>query len=229
MGHGNQRELVGPAPVHADAFHVLHADELYADIIAAVPLVGNVHQLVGALVQVPGVRHQGGDFGGFDGGVHAVGTLQEDIARQEQVLGGLGADEHLGAYRAAQQVARLRAGRCSGRKHSQPDLLVDQGVVAREHFRAAVANQVATRIADMGHHHAVETEHARDQGGRHRGPALGGGHPGLEHVRVGRLHQTRQERPRRLPAGCRAEPGKQALDGGSRRHLAQVLPADSVG
>jgi len=48
-------KLVRPATVHSNALDPSNADELHADIIAAILLVGNFHQLSGCAIQIVAV------------------------------------------------------------------------------------------------------------------------------------------------------------------------------
>ena len=100
-------QLVRPSAVHAHAFHAADADELHADIIAAVPLVGKRRPVRGR--RPPGavlrVTMRAMSDGGH-GAVQPVGAKQQHIARKHLVLAGIDADEHVVAQRAAEHVAR---------------------------------------------------------------------------------------------------------------------------
>ncbi len=73
------------------------------------------------------------------------------------------------------------------------------GVVARDLGRFAVADQVAARIADVRHGHAVVPQRAsHDRGGHARG-APAPGHGCFEDLRIGLLHQARQQRRSAIP------------------------------
>ena len=58
-------QLVGPSPVHPHSFHAADTDHLQADIIAAVSLLGNRHQLVSCSIQVGSMARHRRDFRSF--------------------------------------------------------------------------------------------------------------------------------------------------------------------
>ena len=74
-------KLVRPPAVHAHAFDAANANQLNADIITAVPLVGNIHQLAAPPAsnrrRVPATR---GHLRRRHGAVQPVGAQQQDIA-----------------------------------------------------------------------------------------------------------------------------------------------------
>ncbi len=144
-----------------------------------------------ASIEVRIANYDIGNVGGWDGAVQSVGAQEQHIALQYQVVAGVDAHEHAVAERAGEHVAGLGFGRFTGGDQTQTGLLADHGMVARERRRAAVANGVAARIADVRDHHAVEPQSAGYQCGGHGPAARIGGQPGLEDLLVGGLNQAR--------------------------------------
>src|SRR5205823_8442955 len=88
-------KLVGPPAVHAHALNASNADELHADIIAAVPLVRKRHQLACGRVQVKAVAHDAGYVRFGHGAVEAVRAKHQHVARKHLVIAGLDADKEI--------------------------------------------------------------------------------------------------------------------------------------
>ena len=76
-------QLVGRPAIHAHAFHAADADELHADIIAAVPLVCKVDQVRARPLSSDVLRVTMWAMSrGVHGAVQAVGTEQQNVAGQ---------------------------------------------------------------------------------------------------------------------------------------------------
>jgi hypothetical protein len=91
------------------------------------------------------------------------------------------------------------------------------------------ADQVAARIAHVSDHGAVKAERASDQRRRHASVALATRHRRFQHVRVGFLHQARQQDGMRLPRSRSAKSAEHALHGGLRCDFSFLLPANAIG
>ena len=81
-----QRKPVGPPAVHAHAFDAANADQLQADIITAVPLVGNIDQPLCRVRQVAAMARDGRHLRAGHRAVQAVGAEQQNIAREDLVF-----------------------------------------------------------------------------------------------------------------------------------------------
>src|SRR5476649_202239 len=223
------RKLVGASPIHAHALNASNADQLYADIIAAVLPICNVHQAAYGVFQIAVGGHDVRHLKRRDGAMQAVGTQQKNVARDHLVVVGIHADEHSAAERAAQKMARFGLGRLLRREQAKTHLFAGDGVIAGERFGMAMANQVTAGIADVTHHYAVKPERTGDHGGCHRRPARAAGQCGFEDFGVGGLHQARQKIGVRFPVGGAAETGHQGFDCSTGSDFALVLAAHSVG
>src|SRR5258708_6808897 len=115
------------------------------------------------------------------------------------------------------------------RQQTHAHLLGDQAVVLRKALRDAAANQVAARIADMRHHHAIKAKQAGDDSCAHVAAAVSDGGSGFINLEIGRLHQPLQAGAGRL---VRTKVPKSGLQGFNRQpgsDFAAILPAHAVG
>src|SRR5579875_4008110 len=156
LGRSGLPQRVRPPAVHAYALHAAYADQLNTDIVAAVPLIGKFDQVRRRLLEIGSPRDLFAEVGGLHRSVKAIGAEQEDIAGEDLVVAGFHAHEQIAAERAAEQMARFGLGGLFGGKDAHADLIVYHGVIAREEGGAAVADQVAARIADMRDGRAIE-------------------------------------------------------------------------
>ena len=120
--------------------------------------------------------------------VQPVGAEQQDVSGQNEVLAGVDGDEEIVSQGAAEQVA-IRP----STPNSQPLLLAGDGVVARQRLGVAAPDEVAARISDVGHGHAIEAQSASHDGGGHRDAARRGGAAGFVHMGIGGLDQAAQQ------------------------------------
>src|SRR5207249_6342593 len=88
-------KIVGPPPVHAHAFDASNADELHADIIAAVSLVGKRHQLLGGGREAVTVGDEVGDFGCGHRAVQAVRAKHQNVGGKQLKVVRVDADEQV--------------------------------------------------------------------------------------------------------------------------------------
>src|SRR5712691_10036588 len=102
-------------------------------------------------------------------------------------------------------------------------------MVARKQSGTPSPDQVAARIAHVSDHGAVKAERASDQRRRHARAALATLDRRFQDMRVGLLHQARQQSGMRLPRSRSAESAEHALHGGLRSNFSFLLPADAIG
>ncbi len=114
-------------------------------------------------------------------------------------------------------------------EHSQSLLLAGDGVVARQRLGVAAPDEIAARIAYVGHGHPIEAQSASHKGGRHRDAARSGVAAGLVHVHVGGLDQAAQQAGVRFVLRRCAKARNQFLYRCLRRDLALFLSAHPVG
>lgn len=88
-------DLVMSAAIDADALNASNADQLNANIIAAVSLLRHVNQVAGSILEFGIVTRKTNEVIGFEGMVQAVGTEHEYITGKNLVLAGFDADEEV--------------------------------------------------------------------------------------------------------------------------------------
>ena len=82
-------QAVRPSAIHSDAFHTAHANDLDADIVTAVLLVGKGDQSFGGGVQVGFVGQTiAASSDDSDRPVQTIGAKDENIVGQDLVLVG---------------------------------------------------------------------------------------------------------------------------------------------
>ena len=104
-------EFIGPPTIHSHAFHFSHADELDADVVAAVSLVGQGDEPFCSRVQVTTVGDGVGHIKRGHGAVESVRAKQQHVATQNLVIAGFDADKQVASQRPAEYVASGRFGR----------------------------------------------------------------------------------------------------------------------
>jgi hypothetical protein len=184
------RQAIRPAAVHANAFHVPNADDQRGDIITTVALVGNIHKAVCRSLQLRFGAQNGGHIGAAHRAMHTVRAKQQDISSENLVLADVRFDHELGTDAAAKNVAGVRYFQIRGGENTKAELIVGDGVIARELRCLAAAYQVAARIANMRNRGAVEAKSARHDRGGH---IHGGSVAGVDYFGVGRLYQSSQQ------------------------------------
>jgi hypothetical protein len=86
-------QFVRPSSIHSNPFDIANANQLKAHIIAAIPLIGKLHQLPGRGFEVNLSAGRLGQIGRRERSMQAVGTQQKDIAGKQQMLANVGAHE----------------------------------------------------------------------------------------------------------------------------------------
>ena len=213
-------QFVGPSAIHAHALHVAHADQLDADIIAAIPLIGKRDRVCAAAVS----------RSGFHVTISAISAPLTGPCRPSEHSSSTSStctwrssistftkrslpSERLSRWR----VSASAASRCGEQTHAH--LFGDHGMVARDLRREPVADQVAAGIAHMRDHHAIVAESAGHDGGRHARTAGAGCLAQFVDARVGGLHEARHQNGVRLRLWERREIRRS----GFRRRFARRL------
>ncbi len=140
-------EAIGAAAVHADAFDVANANDLSADIIIAVALIGKVHEALCRGAQVRAAVQYCGHFGAAHRAVQTIRTEKQNIAGENLVLADVCFDDEAGTDGAAEDVFGFRGFQIFGGEDAETKLLGGDGVIAGEEHGLAAADQITSGVA----------------------------------------------------------------------------------
>lgn len=221
--------FVMPAAVHANSLYTADADQLNANIIAAIALLRNIHQ--------PRCRAGQGRIGAkrlydvisIHRVVKTIRAQQQSVAHRELMFTCFDVDEHVCSQGAAKQMRRRRGRSFLRRDQTHAHLFTRNRMIACQRNRKIAANEIAPGITNMRNDGAIKPQRARDDGSRHVAAAWVGCETRLKDFAICRLNQLRQKICVGLFGRSFAKSvGKRAY-GDVRSHLAAILSTNAVG
>ena len=199
-------------------------------------LVGKVDEALRAHFGVQhGVGGQlPGDFLVVEHVAQAVRAEQVEVAVYQRMVLHVQQHEVFHAQRARDQVVVARHGRFRQREQAAVNLLLQQGMVARDLLEFAAAPEVGARIARVPEHHFALMHHRHHQRGAHA-VIVGVGVGGFKNAAVGGIHAHRHGAAQVAQAGAAVvrQPFAKLLRNQGHSHaagdFAGVVPAHAVG